>query len=202
MRGHSGISLLATGGCCTMESSHRSESGHLSLPPSATVPPTQNVEDRFAVSPLCLNRFAWCTWHPSQAILGVISNMNPYPSNHCHYWTVLVHLLAFWVSFLQVMQAKKGICFDMQMAASAHAALVTAWQAKGFLLWCHLFHRQHSRHALHDIFNPFCGAVLSSRMAVSEPRYPVLHGALCQALSVDKDGWLNTKSIKAASPSG
>ena len=77
------------------------------------------------VSPSSFNQFVWPTWHPSQAKLDVIFWHEPLA-----FWSLLqmnnlVHLLAFWMSYLQVMQVKKSICFDMQMAASAHAALVT-----------------------------------------------------------------------------
>ena len=89
----------------------------------------------------------------------------------------MVHLLASWVSFLQVVQAKKGICTDVQMAGGDRAAVATAWQTKGFLLWCHLFHHQCLRrvaYVIWKIFKIFYGVILGSRMAVLEPRYPVL----------------------------
>ena len=44
-----------------------------------------------------------------------------------HEWTILMHLLGFWVSLLQVVQAKKGTHIDMQMAASALPVLLW-WQ--------------------------------------------------------------------------
>ena len=59
---------------------------------------------------------------PLKPSLVSFSKLNPCPSNHCHKGTILVHLLAFWVSFLQVVPAKKGICFDRQTATGACAA--------------------------------------------------------------------------------
>ena len=41
-----------------------------------------------------------------------------YHSNRCQNWTILVHLLSFWVHFLQIVQANKGTCFDMQTGVS------------------------------------------------------------------------------------
>ena len=46
---------------------------------------------------------------PHKPDLVSFSDLNPCPSNSCHKGTMLVHLLVFWVSFLQVVQAKKGI---------------------------------------------------------------------------------------------
>ena len=65
--------------------------------------------------------FIWPTWHPSQANLGVINyfltwSLDLITVTNEQYW---VHLLVSWVSFLQVVQAKKGTSFDMQMAAHA-----------------------------------------------------------------------------------
>ena len=59
--------------------------------------------------------------------------------SRCHKWTLLAHLLVFWVSFLQVVQAKKRTCFefDMQEAAGARDALGTARQR--VQLWRHPF---------------------------------------------------------------
>ena len=106
-----------------------------------------------------------------------LSKPKPCPCNHCHKWTILVHVLAFWVSFLQLMQGKKGNCFDMQMAVGACAALARAQQTKNFLLWClspksHINIQGVSRIKSSKIFY---GVSLGSRTAVLELRYPVLH---------------------------
>ena len=58
--------------------------------------------------------------------------MKPYPSNHRHKRTILLHLVAFWVRFLRLVKAKKSICLYMQTTAGARAALVKARQTKGF----------------------------------------------------------------------
>ena len=47
------------------------------------------------------------------------------PCNRCHIGTILVHLLTFSVSFLRVVQAKKGACFNMETAVDDRAALAT-----------------------------------------------------------------------------
>ena len=57
--------------------------------------------------------------------------------NRCHKWTILVHLLAFLLSFLWVVQAKRDICFCMQTTSGARAALAKARQRKGVQLWRH-----------------------------------------------------------------
>ena len=92
------------------------------------------------------------------------------------------NLLAFWVSFLHVLQAKKGICCAMQTAASAHAALVIVWQTKGFLLWCHLFRMQtistFKARLLWNLPKIFYRAPPGSRMTVLDPRDPVLYSVL------------------------
>ena len=111
---------------------------------------------------------------PLKPRLVSFSNLNPCASNRCHKWTILVHLLVFWARFLQVVQAKKGICFGMQMAPGARASSATARQTKGFLLWHYLFCCQHSRRTSYEIFRIFYGAILGSRTAVLEPRYPML----------------------------
>ena len=114
---------------------------------------------------------------PLKPNLVSFSNMNPCLSNQCHKWTILVHLLAFWVSFLQVVQAQKIICFDMQTAASAYAALATAQQTNGFRLWDHPFRMQGmSMFKVHCVWNfqDFLWPAPGSRMAVLEPRYPVV----------------------------
>ena len=92
-------------------SSRRSvaELDRLSFPPLATVPPIPNVEDRCV---MCQQRPLLDSYDPPgiplKANLLSFSNMNHCPSNRCHKWTILVHLLAFWVGFLQAVQAKKG----------------------------------------------------------------------------------------------
>ena len=118
------------------------ESSCLSFPPSATVPSIENVgrPDPFHISRMHPLLDSYDPYGiPLKPNSVSFSNLNPCPSNRCQKLTILVHLLVFWVSFLQVVQARKGICLDMQMVASAHAALATAWQTKGFLLWCHSF---------------------------------------------------------------
>ena len=155
------------------------ESSRLCFPPSATVLSTENVEDPFDISqsvPLIDSYDP--TWLPSQAKLGV-TNLNRYPSHCCHKRTILVHLLAFWVHLLEVVQAKKGTCIDMQMAASTHAALTTAQHSTQNVFICDITHsqctsRQHSECTSYELFKNFYGAILGYRKGVQEPRYPVL----------------------------
>ena len=124
------------------EASHGSvaESGHVSFPPSAAVLFIEHVEDAVDLS---WTHLLFILYYPPGIPLKPnsvsFSHSNPYPSKCCHKLTRLVHLLVFWVHFVQVVQAKKGTCFGMQMAASACAALMSAWQTKGFQLWCHPF---------------------------------------------------------------
>ena len=82
------------------------------------------------------------------------------------YWCITSVLSKFSV---QVVQAKKGTCFDIQTAASARAALVTAQQTMGFSLWCHPFRMQAtSMFKVRLIWNlpRFYGVILGSRTSV------------------------------------
>ena len=81
-----------------------------------------------------------------------------------------MHLLAFWVSFLQVAQAKERIRFDVQTAVGVGTAFSTAWQTKDFLLCRYPFRIK----ATNEIFKFFYGVILGSITAVLELTYPVL----------------------------
>ena len=121
---------------------------------------------------------AWPTCHiPLKPNLVSFPNLKPRPSNRCHNWTILVHLLAFWVSFLRVVQAKKGTCLDMQTSASILAALATTRQTKGLQSWRHAVHKGTSRRSQRHVtstFNArlvwnhknFYGRILGPRTAV------------------------------------
>ena len=140
----------------------------LSFPPSATVPPIQNVEDRFVMCQPCplLNSHD-PPGIPLKPNLVPVSNMNPCPSNRCHKWTTASVLSDFCAG-------KEGICLDMQMAAGACAALTTVRQTKGFLLWCHQQATSTFKACLIWNLQDFLWTDLSSRMALFEPRHPVL----------------------------
>ena len=45
-------------------------------------------------------------------LVSFLTWIKPCP-NHCHKWTILVRLLVFWVTFQQVVQARKGTCSDI-----------------------------------------------------------------------------------------
>ena len=104
--------------------------------PPQSVSCFENAEDVFNICCTCFSSYdqlAPETWVS-------FSKLNPCPSNCCYNWTILVHLPVFWVSFLQVVQAKKGCCLDMQTAASTCVAFVTAQETKGFN--CDVTHSQ------------------------------------------------------------
>ena len=76
---------------------------------------------------------------PLKPNLVSFSDLNPYPSNHCHNRLLpqMNNTGAFssiLSVFLHIVQAKKGAGSDMQMAASAREALTTEWHTKGFHL--------------------------------------------------------------------
>ena len=160
---------------CTVPISHRSvdEFGHPTFPPSATVLAIKNIEDPFDISQTCPLIDSYDPHGiPCKLDLMSFSSLNPYPSNCCHKWTIVVHLLAFWVHLLQVVQAKKGTCFDVQMAAGVLAASTTARRTKGFLLWRHVHPFPNApcinvqKRDLYEIFKNFYGAILGSRTAM------------------------------------
>ena len=117
--------------------------GHRNFPPSVTFPCIENAEDTFDISWMhFFIRFVW-PGIPLKPNLWSFSKLNPWPSNCCYKWTILVHLLAFWLSFLQVVRQRKV------------SALICRWQlvpmlywgqhgkqSPGFQLWHHLFPAQ------------------------------------------------------------
>ena len=111
--------------------------------------------------------------NPLRRNLASLSELKPCAPNRCHKRTILVYLLASWVSFLQVVQAKNGtasIC-RQQPVPMLH------WQqhSKQRVFYCDVTHsvidvRGASHMKSSKIFH---GVILGSRMAVLEPRYPV-----------------------------
>ena len=88
---------------------------------------------------------------------------------------MLVHLVAVWISFLQVVQAKRSIRFDVQAAASAHTALVTVWETNDCsIVMSPVSNASHVNvQGSPDVKSSSIvyGAPLCSRTAVLEPRY-------------------------------
>ena len=146
------------------------ESGHPSFPLSPTVS-------------VCVH---WKCWRPVWQFLNIVlidthdppgiplkpnlvpfSNLNPCASNHSHKWTILLHLLAFWVHFLQAVQAKKGICYADSSQCPCCLDDSTAQRVFNCDITCsQCTSHQQSKHASYKIFNNFYGAILGSRTAV------------------------------------
>ena len=123
-------------GCFTVSSSARTislqrpsrrsvaEFSRLSFPPSATVPPIQNVEEQFAMcQPHPLLNLYDPPGIPLKPNLVSFLSWNLVLSNCCHKSTILLHVLAFWMSYLWVVQAKKG----MYLICRQQPALVLHW---------------------------------------------------------------------------
>ena len=68
---------------------------------------------------------------PLKPNLVSFSKLKPCAPNRSHNWTILVHLLVFWVSILQVVQAKTDIC------------LICRWQPVPVLHWRQCSKRAH-----------------------------------------------------------
>ena len=117
------------------------ESGRPSFPPSATEPCSESAVDafgrylmRFHIRTIHLASLSGRTWCH-------FLKLNPCPSNRCHKWTILVHLLPFRVSLLLVLQAKKDLLWSQSPVTTVNTTL------QYYIVWVYIYNYKsgHSR---------------------------------------------------------